>query len=191
MPQPSADRPRVLVVYYSRGGHTRRVAQEIARHHGWRVERIADFEQRDGPMGWFRCAVEALCGARTELQPLREHPLEYDLVVVGTPVWCASLASPVRTYLAHNAIALPRVAFFATHGGTGAARVFRQMQQLAGKRPLGRLAVAEREIHDGASLARAREYADHLAAELGFVRRQSECPGQSFASPPLRADPSH
>jgi len=75
---------------------------------------------------------------------MAKDPSIYDLIIVGTPVWAWSVSSPVRAYLLANKPRLPSVAFFCTLGGAGADRAFGQMQELAGKRPIGCLSLTAR-----------------------------------------------
>jgi len=95
------------------------------------------------------CGVErlhdlsALERARLELR-LSAVFSNYDLVIVGTPVWASNVSTPVRTYLSQNRGLLPRVAFFCTMGGRGSERALRKMEEISGARPVARLALRER-----------------------------------------------
>jgi hypothetical protein len=75
-----------------------------------------------------------------------KNPADYDLVVVGTPVWSSSVSAPVRTYLSQMGSSVSNVAFFLTHGGTGENRVLRQMEELCGTAPLAVLGLRELEV---------------------------------------------
>jgi len=90
-------RRRTLVVYYSRSGHTRGVARQVAAALEADLEEIAEPTGRDGVLGYVRSALEAIFGASAEIERPRSDPGDYDLVVVGTPVWDAAVSTPVRT----------------------------------------------------------------------------------------------
>jgi flavodoxin len=137
---------KALVVYYSRTGHTRGLAQRIAAALGADIEEIVDRVDRRGILGYLRSGRDAWLGRRSEIVPPTNDPGKFDLVLIGTPVWNMSLSSPVRSYLQDGAQRLPQVAFFCTLGGSGAARVFRQMQQVCGKPPRATLAITERQL---------------------------------------------
>jgi flavodoxin len=137
---------QALVVFYSRTGHTRGLAQRIAAAAGAEIEEIADRVDRRGILGYLRSGRDAWLGRRAEIVPPAKDPGNFDVVLIGTPVWNMSLSSPVRSYLEGQAARLARVAFFCTLGGSGAARVFRQMQQACGKAPLATLARTERQL---------------------------------------------
>ncbi len=159
-------RPNVLVVYFSRSGHTRRVAAALARALRADLEEIRDRADRQGVTGYLRCELETILGVTSAIERPRRDPSRYDLVVVGGPVWMASVSTPVRTFLWLERERLPHVAFFATLGGVGSDRAFGQMRKLAGKAPLATLAVREGQLADGAPAERVRAFADALRAAV-------------------------
>jgi NAD(P)H-dependent FMN reductase len=158
------ERTRTLVVSYSRGGNTRRLARAIAKELGADHEEIRDRADRAGITGYLRCVLEAVLEVSTEIAPLRRDLSHYDLVVVGTPVWATSVSSPVRTFLWLERRRLPAVAFFATLGGVGSERAFGQMRALAGRAPAATLAVRENELARGGAAERVEEFAGALRA---------------------------
>ena len=158
---------KVLIVYYSRSGHTEKLAQVIARVAGWDLERINDVRSRTGIFGWLRSAWEATRQRTTEIAPTTRDPAGYDLVVVGTPVWNASVSSPIRSWLEQQRERLPDLAFFATYGGRGADRAFQQMTELAGREPWTTLDVKEREVAGNELAARAGRFVIALERVLG------------------------
>jgi flavodoxin len=136
---------RIRVVYYSRDGHTRDIALEIAAACGAEVEEIGESVGRAGPLGYLRSALEALLGVRPPIRRLR-HALQHgDLVVIGTPIWFWNMSSPVRSYLCAHRSSLDRVAFFCTCGGSGHEKVLHDMQALCGAPPVATLALTERQ----------------------------------------------
>jgi len=157
---------RILVVYYSRSGRTRKVAANIAWTLDCDIEEIAEPGGRLGLFGSLRSAEEAWRERPAAIEPPRRDPSSYDLIIIGTPVWAWSTSSPVRAYLTAMKARLPDVAFFCTLGASGRARVFDQMQRLAGKAPRAVCATTQRDVGSGA-------YRDRVAA---FVRALASAP---------------
>lgn len=160
---------KILVVYYSRTGHTRRVAQEIAATLRADIEEIVDPENRLGLLGYLRSGRQAFFGQEADIREPLKDPAGYDLVIVGTPVWNWSLSAPVRAYLARRQqrLARPPVAFFLTEGGSGEQRVFGQMEELVGKAPLDVMAVREADLESGRYHDKIRGFAESLMERLG------------------------
>ena len=136
---------KILIVYHSRTGNTRRVAQALARQLDADLDEIKIVQPLDGIAGYAMCAIEAIAGLAPALRPMLRNPAGYDLVVVGTPVWFWSLSSPVRSWLEKHPLKR-RVAFFCTMGGSGAGRVFATMAGLAGHEPVATLALPEQDL---------------------------------------------
>lgn len=140
---------KTLIVYHSRSGNTRRVAQALARRLGADLDEIRIVQPLEGRLGYAMCALEAIVGLTPALRPMRRDPAAYDLIVIGSPVWFWNLSSPVRSWLEAHRIARGRVAFFCTMGGAGAQRVFATMTALAHRAPVATLALTDKEIERG------------------------------------------
>jgi flavodoxin len=158
------DPTRVLIVYYSRTGTTQQAALALREEIGCAVEVITDRTERTGVVGYLRSSLDALLGRTTPLAPMSAELASYDLVLVGTPVWNASVSAPVRSWLVANRGRIPRVAFFLTHGGWRGARAFRQMETICGKTPVATLALRADEVASGAFAQRVRSFARAVVA---------------------------
>ena len=152
---------KTLIVFHSRTGYTRRVARDLAGRLGADLDEIRIVQPMHGPIGYALCAIEAIAGLAPALRPARKDAAAYDLVVVGTPVWFWSLASPVRSWLEQFGRRGKRFAFFCTMGGSGAGRVFAAMKKLTGREPVASLALTDAEVD-----ATARAKIDAFVVEL-------------------------
>lgn len=137
---------KVLVVYFSRTGYTRKVAEEIAARCDADIESIRDVRSRSGIFGYFRSAREALKKRVTDIQSPTKNPSDYELIILGTPVWASNVSSPMRSYINAQRERFPQVALFCTLGGSGANKVLGDMSALCGKRPVGTIAVTDAQI---------------------------------------------
>lgn len=151
---------RVLVVYYSRTGTTKRVAGSLAATLRGDVEEIIDRTNRSGLLGYLRSGYEAARRRQSAIDRAVHDPATYDLVIIGTPIWNLSVSSPVRSYLQRHRDALRRVAFFCTCGGRGGERAFAQMAEICGAKPVATLVVRQ---HD---LLRSTQLIARFAAEI-------------------------
>ncbi len=161
---------RILVVYYSRTGTTRKVAEALAAALGGDSEEIVEPGSRSGMLGYLRSVLEARRRVPSRIGAVVKDPKLYDLLVIGTPVWAWSLASPVRAYLLANKARLPAVAFFCTLGGAGSDQAFGQMQEVAGKRPLDCLSVTAGDVASASYRPRVAAFAEALQRHLAERR---------------------
>jgi flavodoxin len=123
---------KILVVYYSRTGNTERVAKDIAARLNADSEKIIDKKNRSGLSGMFSAGKDAAGKKSADIGPIEKDPANYDLVIVGTPVWAGSMTPAVRSYLQQTKGKFKKAAFFITSGGTGPDKVVPGMEELAG-----------------------------------------------------------
>lgn len=137
---------RTLVVHFSSTGHTDHVARQIAARCHADIERIGERHHREGAVGHIRSLFEAVLGLRPPIERSRLRPDDYDLVIVGTPVWFRGVAGPVRSWVHHHRGALTNVAVFCTCRSTGHTKALDDLEALCGRAALARLALTERAV---------------------------------------------
>jgi len=153
----------VLVVYFSRTGYTRSVAQEIARATGADCESIEERSTRSGLLGYWRSAREALRGSAADIEPAAVNPRDYALVILGTPVWARNISSPVRAYITKHKRDFQRIALFCTQGGSGGDQVLRKMSELCEQSPIATACFNDSEIDRDLHRAKVETFVAALA----------------------------
>lgn len=117
---------RDLVVYYSRSGNTRAVAEVIRDTIGADIFEITTTDPNHYP-SQYRAATEFVQtenanGTYPAIQPIPALA-DYDRVFVGTPCWWGTMAGPVHTFLTTADLSGKTVIPFNTHAGSGAGSV--------------------------------------------------------------------
>jgi len=140
---------KILVVFYSRSGTTRKIAEALAAELKCDVEEIVATDSRAGFIGIMRSLIEAIRQRPAQIAATKREPSSYDLVMIGTPVWAWSISSPVRAFLMQNAQKLPQVAFFCTQGSRGDESTFAQMRGVTGKAPRATAAFRMQDVLAG------------------------------------------
>jgi len=140
---------KTLIVYYSRSGVTRTVAEALGQSLKADVEEIRPTGDYRGIAGWMRAGKDATFGRSVDIEPSAVNPADYDMVVIGSPVWAFTMASPVRTWLAAYGGATRRAAFFCTMGGSGDKRTFAHMEKLCGKKPSATMTLIDKDVRKG------------------------------------------
>ena len=74
---------KTLVVYYSRSGNTKKIAEEISSKLKCEIEEIVDSKNRKGMLGWIISAIDAH-SKLTTIGEIIKDPTKYDLIVIGT-----------------------------------------------------------------------------------------------------------
>ena len=86
---------KAVVVYYSRYGHTAKVAEMLAQELGAEVRRIEETK----PRGFMSMGWGAITNARFEIRPMDLDLHDCDTVVLCAPIWAGRPACPARTFL--------------------------------------------------------------------------------------------
>lgn len=154
---------RTLVVFYSRTGTTKKIALEISEKLNCDVEEIIDLKSRDGAMGYIGAGRDVKKGVLTKIEDPKKDPAEYDLVIIGTPVWTGSLSVPVKTYCTLMRRQIGRAAFFLTQDGDEST-AFDEMTAILGRGPIASLALNGKKEVD------TDTYQTKLAAFLDGVK---------------------
>jgi flavodoxin len=137
---------KILVVFYSRTGTTKKIAEEISHLLQCDIEEIIDNKDRSGIKGFMTGGRDAMARNLTEIKEIIKNPGDYDIVVIGTPVWAANMTPAIRTYISNNKEKFKQVAFFCTTGGTGIDKTFLEMEVLCGKQPIATFSATARQV---------------------------------------------
>ncbi len=149
---------KILVVYYSRTGNTRKVAEEIQNTLNCDIEEIIDTKSRSGLLNYITSGFQASRKKLTTLEKLKNDPASYDLLIIGTPVWASNVSTPIRTYIEQNQAKFNNVAFFCTAGGSRFDGTFSEMTELSGTSPLARIGLKANEIRDESYKTKTAEF---------------------------------
>jgi flavodoxin len=122
---------KVLVASYSLDGTTSHVARDIARMLSADVDEIRDVVKRAGMFRYIQAGIESIARGLPTIQ-FDSRLSDYDLVVLGTPVWTGTMASPMRSFLYKHASQLKEVACFCTMGGSGSVGTLNEMRAMCG-----------------------------------------------------------
>ncbi len=151
-----------LVVYYSRTGTTRKVAEKLAALLKCTSEEIHDTANRKGMIGWLRAGKDATSEKLTKLENVKTDPASYDIVIIGTPTWNQRMSTPIRTYCTQYIDRFKKVAFFCTYQYTD-DDPFEAMESLCGKTPVATLKLhRKKEVEVDQYITKVEEFVDRL-----------------------------
>ncbi|MBL7131440.1 MAG: hypothetical protein ISS45_08590 [Candidatus Omnitrophica bacterium] len=153
---------RYLVVFYSRTGFTKKVAETISNELKCDIEEIFDTKNRRGAKGYILACKDAISKKTTTMKETERNPSVYDVLIIGTPVWAFTMTPAIRTYIIENKRSFNRVAFFCTQGGAGAKKTFKDMQDLCGLKPLAVLELTTKEVVNGRYSQKLKKFIPQL-----------------------------
>ena len=140
---------KILIVFYSRTGTTKKVADVLIQKLGSDFEEISTPKDRKGLWGYLICGREAMRKIDAQINPTQKDPKNYDMIIIGTPMWAMNFSSPVRAYISQNKENFKEVAFFCTRGGEKTGKIFKEMEIATGKKPAATLALRTKQVVSG------------------------------------------
>ena len=151
-----------LVVYYSRTGTTKKVAEEISKALKCDIESICDNKTRSGVKGYIICGFEGARRKIVKINAPKKKASDYDVVIIGTPIWGWNMSSLIRGYLTNYGKDCKNVAFFCTQGGSGAEKAFKEMGEICGKRAVAVMALTTKEVNEGSHTDKVKVFAGKI-----------------------------
>ena len=156
---------KTLVVYYSRTGVTRKVAEALAGALQADVEEIIDTKSRKGPIGFAGGVKDALMKKIVPIQPHRCNGADYDLVVIGTPVWVNTMSSAVRTYLSECGKNIKKAAVFCTTHTSGIEKTNANISDMLAGDTIASAGFLQKDVKQDKHLGKMEGFLDKIRGE--------------------------
>jgi flavodoxin len=153
---------KILVLYYTRSGRSRKVAENIAQGLKADIEEIVPLKGYKGLFGFIRGGFQATRGKTPAIKPLDKNLAAYDLIIFGTPIWGSRMASPLRTAITENKPKIKKYAFYCTAGGAGQEKAFADVQELIGQTPVGTSEFLSTEVNEDNYATKINKFLDAL-----------------------------
>jgi menaquinone-dependent protoporphyrinogen IX oxidase len=101
---PALASAKTLIIFYSRTGITKTIAETIAKEIGAdSVEIKETHSDRLGFWGFVGAGWDAFLDNHSEILPQKINLQEYDTVIIASPIWSWNFATPIHTLLqTHN-----------------------------------------------------------------------------------------
>ena len=123
---------KMLIIYYSRSGNTRAVAEQIQGLTGadiFELKTITPYP-KEHRATTEQAKREQESGYRPPLSAKPDNPAAYDIIFIGSPNWWGTLAMPFFTFLEEYKLSGKTVIPFMTHGGSGFGRALADIKAL-------------------------------------------------------------
>lgn len=122
-----------IIVYFSLEGNCDYIAKEIKEKIGSDLLRIKPV--KDYPSGNISKFVfggkSAVFNESPKLKNYTFNKEDYDLIIIGSPVWVGTFAPPINTFLEENDLKGENVAFYLCSSGGGNIKAVNKMAKSA------------------------------------------------------------
>jgi flavodoxin len=146
---------KTLVIYYSYEGSCALIAKHIrgALQADMLELKTEDEKKRTGLVKYIWGGRQVITKKRPKLKPYVIDPDQYDLIIIGCPVWAGSPAPALNSFLGETKIRGKKLALFCCHAG-GKGRFFDKLRAaLSGNTIVGEIDFIKpaRQDWDGAA----------------------------------------
>jgi len=119
-----------VVVYFSLEGNTHLVAKMIADRTGADLIRLEPEQeyQSSGFKKYFWGGKSVIFNEKPRLLNDNINLDEYNIIIIGTPIWAGSYSPPINTFLSENEIIHKSIYLFVTHKGGKTEKCFEKMK---------------------------------------------------------------
>lgn len=139
---------KTLIVYYSRTNTTRQIAEKIQKKLNCDIEEIKDNNEYKGTIGFLKGGFRATTGRGGKMAEISKNPADYDLVIIGTPVWSSNMATPIFTYIEKYHQDINNIACFCTCKGGGYDKALDKMGKVARKEPVSTMYLTSKDVEN-------------------------------------------
>jgi formylglycine-generating enzyme required for sulfatase activity/flavodoxin len=138
-PAPQINKGKVLIVFYSWGGNTRGIANEIKRQTN---AELFEIKLTNPYSNSYNTVLEEAQrdqnrGARPKIEGTVKDFSSYDIILLGYPNWWASIPMPIATFLEQYDTSGKTIIPFCSHGGGRFGQSLSAISKLAPKATMG------------------------------------------------------
>jgi flavodoxin len=120
-----------LVVYYSYEGNCDMIAQEIQKVNNSELLRLRPIKEMKskGFSKFIWGGKQVIMHEKPKLEPINKNIEDYDLIIIGTPVWASTFAPAVNTFLSEYKLKNKNIGLFCCSSG-GKGKVFEKLENV-------------------------------------------------------------
>ena len=156
---------KTLVVYYSLTGNTKFIAETISESLNSDILELQPVKELKADSGtkYFWGGYQATMKIKPKLESYHKNPLDYDLIILGTPVWAWTFSPPIRSFLSKHDLKGKRVALWTSSAGDGVKAMSRFKDALKDANIIGQISFQD-PLQNNPSLAKKKaiEWANNL-----------------------------
>ncbi len=124
---------KTLIVYYSLEGHTREIAEIMAKEITAETLELKPLKDiSPGALKYMTGGSQVVKKSTPKLQAYDVDFNDYDLIIIGTPVWAWTYTPAIRTFLTKERIAGKKIALFCTNRGGEGSTLEAMKKELTG-----------------------------------------------------------
>lgn len=128
---------KIIVVFFSRMGYTKKIAHEAANKIGTEAEiiELKAKEKVDNTSGFWWCGRYGMHKWRMEIEDINVDLSKYEKVIIVSPIWVFSICAPIREFCYKYSKDIKKTSYIFTHFmRTDFTKVAGEMDKIIGKK---------------------------------------------------------
>jgi flavodoxin len=161
--QIDSDKEKILIVYFSHSGNTRKIAKQIHRNIGGELIEIETIDKYPADHSEIleQARKEITSGYKPALKTKIENINGYTVIFLGYPNWWGTIPTPVSAFLEEYDLSGKIIAPFCTHGSGGLARTVEAIKESCpDSKVLDALGIANSRVNEAGS--EVSEWLSHI-----------------------------
>ena len=132
---------KTLIVYYSLTGNSKFIAESIKDVIDADILSIKPVKELNPEKSsrFFWGGYQANMKKKPKLEPFDINPLDYDLIILGTPVWSWTFSPPIRSFINKYDLSGKKVALWSCSDGGTEKAIIKLKEELTGVNIIGDL----------------------------------------------------
>lgn len=106
---------KILVVYFSRMGYTKKIAYDEANKIGAEIIELKAKEKTENTLGFWWCGRFGMHKWRMKIEDIGIKLDRYDRVIIVSPIWVFNICAPIREFCYKYAKDINNVEYIFTH----------------------------------------------------------------------------
>lgn len=160
-----------LILYYSRTGNTRKLANVLATRLDAPTAEIGCKRYDGGLFQYLRAGYDSVRGNMPPIEVTPEARMPHNYVLIGCPIWTSYPALPVRRFLADYGNLNHNVAFFLTYGGhSPPEKAFTEIAAIVKQPAKASLALNSADLETQKATEAISEFLNKLGVEWPTLR---------------------
>jgi flavodoxin len=159
---------RILVVYYSYEGSTRLLAEHISHVLNADIlecKPVKDLKSK-GFSKYMWGGRQVVMKKKPELMDFSIDPHEYDVIIIGTPVWAFNYTPTIRSFLAQVTLKNKKIGLFCCHEGGPGKTLENLKKVLTENQIIGEIDFENVVKHKEENVAKAENWANEIKEKL-------------------------
>lgn len=132
---------KALVLFYSFEGNTKRAAGILAKNlnaETLELKPVKEIASKGFFSKYFWGGKQIFSREKPTLRAYDKEPENFDLIVIGTPVWAFTYTPAIRSFLATHNLKDKNIALFCTHDGAPGRCLLHMSKKLDGNNIIGK-----------------------------------------------------